>query len=162
MHDTTLDEICRLRPRSNSDLLHVSGIGERKAELYGPQILAALGQFESGSRAIASPESKPPPAVETMRLIAEGRTLDEIATIRGRQRSTIVSMVSDLVERGEVEFQPGWVDHGKEAQIQKVCAQFGTEKLAPLKEALPPEFMYDEIRLVVARLRRQQADAESD
>ena len=49
MHDTTLDEICRTRPRSLSDLLRVSGIGERKAELYGRQILAALSRFESGS-----------------------------------------------------------------------------------------------------------------
>jgi ATP-dependent DNA helicase RecQ len=162
LHDTTLDEICRVRPRSNSELLHVSGIGERKSELYGAQILAALRQFESGSRAKASQESKPTPAAETLRLLAEGRTLDEIATIRGRQRSTIVSMVSDLVERGEVEFQQGWVDQEKEGQIQKVCAQFGTEKLAPLKEALPSEFKYDEIRLVVAQLRRKQAHAKSD
>src|SRR6202171_1149504 len=31
MHDTTLDEICRIRPRSLPALLHVSGIGEREA-----------------------------------------------------------------------------------------------------------------------------------
>ena len=48
MHDTTLDEICRIRPRSNAELLRVSGIGERKAELYGAQILAALKRFEKG------------------------------------------------------------------------------------------------------------------
>jgi len=168
MHDTTLDEICRLRPRSNAELLRVSGIGERKAELYGAQILAALREFEKGARATASAENKPTPAVETMRLLAEGRTIDEIAGIRGRQRSTIVSLVSALVERGEVEFQPSWVDEEKENQIQKACAEFGIEKLASLKEALPPEFMYDEIRLVVARLRwqadqtGQTEQAESD
>ena len=162
MHDTTLDEICRLRPRSKSELLQVSGIGERKAELYGAAVLAALGRFEKGARATAAPGSKPTPAAETIRLLAEGRTIDEIATLRGRQRSTIVSMISDLVQRGEVEFQPGWVDKAKETQIEKVCAEFGIEKLSPLKEALPPEFMYDEIRLVVARLRRQANQAADD
>jgi hypothetical protein len=30
------------------------------------------------------------------------------------------------------------------------------ERLKPLKDALPPEVTYDEIRLVVARLRREQ------
>ncbi len=49
MHDTTLDEICRLRPRSNAELLRVSGIGERKAELYGAQILAALSRIRERS-----------------------------------------------------------------------------------------------------------------
>ena len=82
--------------------------------------------------------------------------------MRGRQRSTIVSMISDLVQRGEVEFQPGWVDQARENQIEKACAEFGIEKLSPLKEALPPEFMYDEIRLVVARLRWQADQAASD
>jgi ATP-dependent DNA helicase RecQ len=45
MHDTTLDEICRLRPGSLQALLQVPGIGERKLETYGRQILDALSQF---------------------------------------------------------------------------------------------------------------------
>ncbi len=162
MHDTTLDEICRLRPRSNADLLRVSGIGERKAELYGAQILAALAEYAKGARATAAAEAKVTPARETMRLLSEGRTIDEIAQLRGRQRSTVVSLVSDLVARGEVEFQTGWVGQEKEQLIQKACQELGTEKLAPLKEALPSEFMYDEIRLVVARLRWEADKAESD
>jgi len=48
LHDTTLDELCRKRPRSLSGLLSVSGIGERKAEMYGPQILDALRKFPGG------------------------------------------------------------------------------------------------------------------
>ena len=95
-----------------------------------------------------------------MRLLAEGRTFDEIARIRGRQRSTIVSMVSDLVERGEVEFQPGWVDQEKQARIEKACARLGLGRLTPLKEVLPPEITFEEIRLVVARLRRQQGNPQ--
>ena len=50
MHDTTLDEICRYRPASRGALMQISGIGERKAELYGEKILAALRQFQKGSR----------------------------------------------------------------------------------------------------------------
>src|ERR1700687_937529 len=154
MHDTTLDEICRIRPRSLPALLHVSGIGERKAELYGQQIIDALRRFEKGSRSTPAPEKKLNPAAETMRLLAEGRTLDEIAAIRGRQRSTIVSLISDLVERGEVEFQPAWVDLEKQEKIEEVGGRLGPGKLTPIKEALPPEFTFDEIRLVVARIRR--------
>ena len=45
LHDTTLDEICRVRPRSIAELLRVSGIGERKAELYGAQILVAIAHI---------------------------------------------------------------------------------------------------------------------
>ena len=103
MHDTTLDEVCRSRPTSIGGLLKITGIGERKAELYGRQILDALKRFRDGSRA-AAPDKKVTPSEETIQLIEEGKTLDEIAQIRGRRLSTIVSMVSDLVERGLVEF----------------------------------------------------------
>jgi ATP-dependent DNA helicase RecQ len=50
MHDTTLDEICRYRPGSIVALLQISGVGERKAELYGEKILALLRQFRAQAR----------------------------------------------------------------------------------------------------------------
>ena len=42
LHDSTLEELCRLRPRSLAELLEVSGIGERKAQRYGPRLLELL------------------------------------------------------------------------------------------------------------------------
>jgi ATP-dependent DNA helicase RecQ len=39
LHDSTLDAICRQRPRTMTDLLEVPGIGERKAERFGSRIL---------------------------------------------------------------------------------------------------------------------------
>ena len=50
LHDTTLDELCRRRPRSISELLRVPGIGERKAELYGEQILNAIKSYRRSVR----------------------------------------------------------------------------------------------------------------
>ena len=43
----------------------------------------------------------------------------------------------------------------KQAVIEAACAKLGVERLKPLKDALPPEITYDEIRLVVAKLRRE-------
>lgn len=51
MHDTSLDSLCRIHPRSLAELRTVSGFGERKTELYGAQILEALTQFRNGARA---------------------------------------------------------------------------------------------------------------
>jgi ATP-dependent DNA helicase RecQ len=154
MHDTTLDEICRVRPSSIGGLLQITGIGERKAELYGRQILDALKRFGGGARA-AVPNKKVSPSEETIQLIEQGKTLDEIAAIRGRRFSTIVSMVSDLVERGLVEFQHGWVDGKRQKEIEAAASDLGLERITPLKDALPQDFTYDEIRLVVADLRRR-------
>jgi len=68
MHDSTLDEICRLRPASLSELRRVTGIGERKAELYGNDILLALERYRDGARA-AEMQSKISPMQETLALL---------------------------------------------------------------------------------------------
>jgi ATP-dependent DNA helicase RecQ len=165
LHDSSLDEICRLQPRSIADLLKITGIGERKADLYGQAILNALRQYREGARAAAPPEKNTAPALETLQLLAQGKSFAEIAQIRGRQISTVVNGVASLVERGEVEFRAEWIDRNKLAVIEAACATMGLEKLdrlKTLKEALPPEITYDEIRLVVARLRRAGSQSRAE
>ena len=162
LHDTTLEEICRRRPSSIAELLGITGIGERKAEVYGKGILAALARYRNGARASAAPEKKTAPALETLRLLAEGLSFEDIAKIRGRQLSTVVNAVANLVERGDLEFQPAWLDRNKQAVIEAACARLGVDRLKPLKDALPPEVTYDEIRLAVARLRREQRASKVD
>jgi ATP-dependent DNA helicase RecQ len=51
LHDTSLEEICEKRPKTVEALLLVYGIGERKAERYGREILDALARFAKGERA---------------------------------------------------------------------------------------------------------------
>ena len=156
MHDSSLDELCRVLPKTSAELLTVSGFGERKTELYGRQILAALKNFQAGARAAEAPAVDSRPAEETLRLLAEGRTLSEIAEMRGRQLSTVVGTVADLLQRGEVEFQTGWVGGVKRAKIEEACERLGFGRLKTLKDALPPEITYDDIRLVAACLRRPE------
>ena len=158
LHDTSLDEICRSKPDSIGELLNITGIGERKAELYGQGILAALRQYREGARATAPPEKKTAPAIETLQLLAQGKSFEEIAQIRGRQVATVVNAVAGLVEKGELEFHAEWIDRNRLAVIEAACERLGLaqlERLKTLKDALPPEISYDEIRLVVARLRRE-------
>jgi len=156
MHDTSLDELCRVRPRSLSELRGVSGFGDRKTEMYGREILEVLEEFGRGARAAKLEMEKAKPAEETKRLLAEGRTFEEIAKTRGRQFSSVVSLIVGLMERGELEFQPSWVDADKRAQIEKACTLLGFERIKPLKEVLPPEITYEEIRLVAAHLRLER------
>jgi ATP-dependent DNA helicase RecQ len=109
MHDTSLAEICRMRPASLAEIRDISGFGERKTERYGQQILDALERFRNGERAAALPEKKSRPANDTIRLLAEGRSFEEIAAIRGRQLRSVIDLVATLVERGELQFQNSWI-----------------------------------------------------
>jgi ATP-dependent DNA helicase RecQ len=156
MHDTTLDELARRKPASLVDIRRVPGFGEKKTERYGQSVLEALAQFRKGARATPTRTASSDPGGETLALLAQGRTLEEIAHIRGRQLSTVASMVAGMVERGEVGFQPGWIHRDNQEKIEQACSQLGLERLRSLKNALPVEITYDDIRLVVAHLRHDR------
>lgn len=51
MHDSTLEQLCSAVPSSLSELRRVPGFGEKKTEMYGDEILAALKRFRNGERA---------------------------------------------------------------------------------------------------------------
>jgi ATP-dependent DNA helicase RecQ len=158
MHDSSIDEICRRRPGSLDEVRGIPGFGEKKTERYGQQILEALAEFKNGARASAPLEIKSKPAEETIRLLGEGHSFLEIANLRGRHLGSVVGLIANLVEKGELQFQPGWFEEAKLASIEAACGRLGTRALKPIKDALPPEITYEEIRLVVARLRGEQRE----
>jgi ATP-dependent DNA helicase RecQ len=157
MYDTSLEALCRLRPRTLRELSSVPGFGERKIEMYGEQILSALADFDRGARASVTDERRTKPAEETLRLLREGKSMAEIATLRQRQLGTVANTIAALVENGDVEFDDNWVDATRRSVIEAACARLGTQWLKPLKQAVPPEVTFEEIRLVVARLRRLES-----
>jgi ATP-dependent DNA helicase RecQ len=55
MHDATLDAICLEQPESMKEVGRIPGIGERKLELYGQEILDALRRFRGGARLRGGP-----------------------------------------------------------------------------------------------------------
>ncbi len=161
MHDSSLEEVCRVQPKSIHELLTISGFGARKAETYGRKIIEALKEFQAGARASVRLEKMSRPVEETIQLLAQGKTFAEIAAIRGRQLASVISLAADLIEQGRLKFQAAWIDTNKRVQIEAACAKLGIERLHAIKAALPEEITYEDIRIVVAQIRRQQSQAES-
>jgi ATP-dependent DNA helicase RecQ len=155
LSDAALADLCRKRPGNLRELLGVTGIGERKAELYGSEIFATFEAYRKGVRAAATEVAQVSPAEETMRLLGEGKSFEEIARIRGRQPATVVNTVADLVEKGLVEYRVDWVGEESHQRIEAVVRRLGSQWLKPLREALPADIGYEQIRLVVAFVRRQ-------
>ena len=155
LSDAALDDLCRKQPSNLRELLAVTGIGERKAELYGSEIFAA---FEHSARRPRRRSQVPreSPAEETMRLVREGKSFEEIASIRGRQ-------VTSRQHGGRSGREgPSRLPHGvggrdAHRQIEEAVSRLGSQWLKPLREALPAEITYEQIRLVVAYVRRESA-----
>ena len=120
----------------------------------GEEILDALRRFSSGERATKEWHAKASsPSQETLELLNQGRTFEEIAQLRGRKISTVVSLIADLVEKGELAFRPDWVHPIHQQHILEAGARLGLDLLKPIKEAVPEQITYEDIRLVVAHAR---------
>jgi ATP-dependent DNA helicase RecQ len=155
LHDSTLEELCRRRPANFAELKQVPGIGEKKADVYGAELLQALRNFSDGARATQATAKEPAPAEQTLRLLNEGRSFEEIARIRARQISTVVCTVASLIETGQVKLDPKWISPDAQPLIEAACLKQGVERLKDIKEAVPPYVSFEDIRLVVAHLRAE-------
>jgi ATP-dependent DNA helicase RecQ len=155
LHDSTLEELCRRRPANFAELKQVPGIGEKKADVYGAEILQALRNFGGGARANPTVAREAAPAEQTLRLLNEGRSFEEIARIRARQISTVVCTVASLIETGQVKLDSKWISPDAQPLIEAACLKQGVERLKDIKEAVPPYVSFDDIRLVVAHLRAE-------
>ena len=153
LHDSTLEQLCLLRPKTLAELQQVAVIGDRKADVYGAEILQALRNFAEGARTASDSSRQPTPAEHTLKLLGEGCTFDEIARIRARQTSTIVCTVANLIETGQVKLDPKWISPDAQPLIEAACLSKGIEKLKEIKDAVPPYVSFADIRLVVASLR---------
>ncbi len=155
LHDSTLEELCRRRPANFAELKQVPGIGEKKADVYGAEILQALRNFGAGARAAPPVPRESTPAEQTLRLLNEGLNFEEIARIRARQISTVVCTVANLIETGQVKLEAKWISPDAQPLIEAACVKQGIERLRDIKEALPPYVSFEDIRLVVAHLRAE-------
>jgi ATP-dependent DNA helicase RecQ len=155
LHDSTLEELCRRRPTNFAELKQVAGIGEKKADVYGAEILQALRNFGGGARAAPVVAREPAPAEQTLRLLNEGRNFEEIARIRARQLSTVVCTVASLVESGQIKLDAKWISPDAQPLIEAACLKQGVERLKDIKDAVPPYVSFEDIRLVVAHLRAE-------
>jgi ATP-dependent DNA helicase RecQ len=163
LHDSTLEELCRRRPTSFAELKQVPGIGEKKADVYGAEILQALRNFGDGARATKAMTMtrEATPAEQTLQLLHEGRSFEEISRIRARQLSTVVCTVANLIETGQVKLDPKWISPDAQPLIEAACLKQGVERLKDIKEAVPPYVSFDDIRLVVAHLRAENRIAKT-
>ncbi len=155
LHDSTLEELCRQRPSNFAELKQIPGIGEKKADVYGAEILQVLRNFDGGARAAKMVAKEPSPAEQTLKLLNEGRTFEEIGRIRARQISTVVCTVATLIETRQLKLDPKWISPDAQPLIEAACLKQGVERLKDIKEAVPPYVSFDDIRLVVAHLRAE-------
>ena len=126
----------------------------RLPPLYTAPAYAPQSSTRSGSRAAAPAAPKVSTVDETYALYEQGLTVEEICAQRGLTEITVEGHLADCILRGRPFDVSRYVSPADREQIERTAARLGTERLKPLREALPRHITYRMIRFVVADLQR--------
>ena len=165
-HDTSLKEMSTHYPQNVSDLLMISGMGERKLRRYGDAFLhgivnyCKLHNIEPKPLLHKRPESlikqpKSSTVQTTLYLSKQCLSMHEIAKKRGLALSTIASHLERLILEGEDISVDSIVDPEKQQRIVQTLKELDMQTLTPVKEKLGDRYSYEEIRLVRAKMIRE-------
>ena len=92
---------------------------------------------------------------ETAVLFREGHGFEEISKIRGLKTSTITEHLAKLIENNEIKANlDDFVKPEHQELIKNAVASAGDERLSNVKDMLPEDVSYDEIKITRAFLRR--------
>ncbi len=165
-HDTTLKEMSVYYPQSLQDFRKISGVGEQKLQKYGEIFLKEIGEYCRQYHIQPKPISHkdPEPRLKqaktlttqaTLELCRQGLTLGEIAQKRALTITTIASHLERLILEGEEVSIDNFVAPERQLTIKHVLEEQGAEFLSPVKEKLGEGYSYEEIRLVRAKMNKQ-------
>ncbi|HXF28987.1 MAG TPA: helix-turn-helix domain-containing protein, partial [Chlamydiales bacterium] len=164
--DRSLFEMATYFPHTDTEFLSINGVGSHKLEYYGELFLSTIREFckqaqitpRPKPQEAQSPRPRAPQPIKTdsseqsYQLFKQGHTLDEIAEMRGFTTGTVTAHICKYFESGELDITTKidtLVSKEHQEAIHKVIDEVGASKLTPIKQRLPNEISYDEIRFVV-------------
>jgi uncharacterized protein YpbB len=96
----------------------------------------------------------PSTALQTYTLFRNGHSVEEIAIQRNLVTKTIEGHLIECIVAGLSVDISKLVSDSDRTQIERAIAALGTDKLKPIREALPENITYNMIRFVVAKHRQ--------
>lgn len=155
LSDRSLQEMAVYYPQSEQEFSKINGVGPVKWIKYGQLFLEKIQAFQIGSspavvEKATSPLQRKNSIQETLQLYQNGHSVEEIMHLRQLAKSTILTHLTEGIRQGADLDISSLVSEPHRQMIEKVIGQLGADKLNPLKEKLPSEITYDEIRLVAA------------
>jgi hypothetical protein len=95
---------------------------------------------------------------ETYALYEQGLTIEEICATRGLTEITVEKHLADCILAGRSFDLARHVPDEARAMIERAAEELATERLKPIREALPRHITYRMIRFVLADLQRAGAE----
>ncbi|SNR16769.1 DNA helicase RecQ [Tenacibaculum jejuense] len=150
-NDATLREIEKDRPLTDNEFLSISGVGQRKLEVYGGEFMEEIKNFLEEKK-----RGKKNTALETFKLYSQGLTIEEIAEARALKIPTIFSHLSKLYLEGKDINLDQFTSPETIKEVANAKKVLKNETaLKPYFEFLGEKVPYEQIRVALTILQKK-------
>jgi ATP-dependent DNA helicase RecQ len=160
LSDSTLRAIVDQIPLNKTELLSVVGMAQRKYAKYGSRILEVTASFadereKPREKTTFKQNQNNKSHVITYELFQEGKSIEEISSIRSLSTQTIEDHLIKCHSEGYAINWDELISQEYQSIIIQAVQDLGASKLKPIKEALPEEVTYFQIKAVIANEQRK-------
>lgn len=169
LSDATLQEMSRYLPLTLENVGRIHGFGEVKLDRYGFTFLREVKsyaeqhglnsqmhlkkQVKTSTSTKNSRSSKEDTYQQSLDMLLQGKTIEEVAQERGLSKQTVENHVSYWIKFGKLAID-AFVTQEKQQIIRKTASELGNLQLKPIKEALGEDVSYGEIRWTLVEMEK--------
>lgn len=144
--DSSLKLMAQMKPKTLEEFAQISGVTAHKLTQYGERFVSEVREFCQGQKLpVPLPSDS---QMVTLQLYQQGLSIEEIAEKRGYAPSTILTHLSELIEKNQPIDLNRLVASERQKPILQAIQNVGTNSLRSLREQLGEDYSYGEIRLV--------------
>ena len=167
--DVSLRQMARFYPATDREFSRISGVGDRKLREFGEMFLGEIAaHLQSNPRQLFAddfPQSGTPPAAaprrsrltdtvrETLHFFRQGKSVSEIARMRGVKDGTIYGHLEEAMLAGEAIDVKSLLTAEAQRDIAAAFAKHGFGNLGGTVAALGGRYDYGQCRIVRAALQ---------
>ena len=156
-----MNELASKLPATTDNLSGVKGIGKKKKEKFGDEIIKIIADYceekniDASALEINAPQKPKKPKINTKQvsfdLLNSGKTIKEIAEERGMAQTTIEGHLAHFVGTGDLDINR-FVNPEKIKIITEYFHHSDNNLLSAAKEALGDTISYGEIKFVLKHM----------
>ncbi len=153
--DEVLRNVVLDKPDTKAELLKVEGFTERMFNKFGEEVLSIVGIFKNLTTSGINSKSGtgvPENVQETLHLLKEGYTLQEISEIR-KQLPAVISMQIETILQFDKTVSVSNIITDDFLELVKTEWEKGIADLKTMKKLMPPTVGYPELRIAIAKLK---------
>jgi ATP-dependent DNA helicase RecQ len=157
--DVSLRQMARHYPQDERAFSRISGVGEKKLREFGAVLMAEItAHLQANARqAFADDSFTEPPAPrpsklndtirETVYFFRQGKSVAEIAEVRGLKEGTVYTHLEEAIRAGEEVELNRFLDAKAQKEIAVAFEQHGFGNLTGAVESLGGRYSYDQLRI---------------